>query len=177
MIDSTYFNNNLCLILYRDNTIKFNYLYRITDGEWYKELQEDLENLLELGIQIKSINCDRHKPQLKAICLVCKHVPLQCCVVDVQRMCQLRCSPKINYNSNYKMTLEFLGLPKKSPPLIRKQRHKRIHILLQLRIHRKMIQTACPAKECALLVHNFHIAGVAAGDQDAWFNTAVAGGA
>ncbi|MEQ8244318.1 MAG: transposase, partial [Fulvivirga sp.] len=67
IIDGTYFNNNLCLILYRDNTIKFTQLYRLTDGEWFEELAEDLSNLLQLGVQIESITCDGHKALLKAI--------------------------------------------------------------------------------------------------------------
>lgn len=96
LIDGTYFNNDLCLILYRDNTIKFTQLYRLTDGEWYEELKEDLENLLEVGVQIESITCDGHKAQLKAIRKVCRDVTLQRCVVHVQRMCQiwLRMRPK-----------------------------------------------------------------------------------
>lgn len=96
LIDGTYFNNDLCLILYRDNTIKFTQLYRLTDGEWYEELKEDLENLLELGVQIESITCDGHKSQLKAIREVCHDVTLQRCVVHIQRMCQiwLRMRPK-----------------------------------------------------------------------------------
>jgi hypothetical protein len=96
LIDGTYFNNDLCLILYRDNTIKFTQLYRLTNGEWYEELKEDLENLLELGVQIESITCDGHKAQLKAIHQVCRDVTLQRCVVHVQRMCQiwLRMRPK-----------------------------------------------------------------------------------
>ena len=46
LIDGTYFSGDLCLVLYRDNTIKFTQLYRLTTGEWYEELKEDLENLL-----------------------------------------------------------------------------------------------------------------------------------
>ena len=61
LIDGTYFSNDLCLVLYRDNTIKFTQLYRLTTGEWYEELKEDLENLLSLQVQIESITCDGHK--------------------------------------------------------------------------------------------------------------------
>lgn len=89
LIDGTYFSNDLCLILYRDNTIKFTQLYRLTDGEWYEEMKEDLENLLELGVQIESITCDGHKALLKAIRKVCKHVTVQRCIVHVQRMCRI----------------------------------------------------------------------------------------
>jgi hypothetical protein len=96
LIDGTYFSNNLCLVLYRDNTIKFTQLYRITDGEWYTEIKEDLENLLKLGVEIESITCDGHRAQLKAIRKVCKHVALQRCLVHIQRMGMiwLRMNPK-----------------------------------------------------------------------------------
>lgn len=89
LIDGTYFGKDLCLVLYRDNTIKYTQLYRLTNGEWYEELKEDLENLLALGIQIESITCDGHKALLKAIHKVCKHVTVQRCTVHVQRMCRI----------------------------------------------------------------------------------------
>jgi hypothetical protein len=89
LIDGTYFNADLCLVLYRDNTIKFTQLYRLTDGEWFEEMQEDLENLLKLGVVIESITCDGHKALLKAIRKVCKHVIVQRCVIHIQRMCRI----------------------------------------------------------------------------------------
>lgn len=89
LIDGTYFRDDLCLILYRDNTIKFTQLYRLSTGEWYEELKEDLQNLKALGVQIESITCDGHKALLKAIKKVCKQVPVQRCVVHVQRMCRI----------------------------------------------------------------------------------------
>lgn len=89
LIDGTYFKNNLCLVVYRDNTIKFTQLYRITDGEWYEEMAEDLANLLNLGVQIESITCDGHKSLLKAVRDTCPEVALQRCIVHVQRMCRI----------------------------------------------------------------------------------------
>jgi Transposase, Mutator family len=89
LIDATYFSNNLCLVLYRDNTIKYTQLYRLTDGEWYDEIKEDLLNLINMGVQIESITCDGHKSLLKAIRKVCKHVVLQRCLVHIQRMCRI----------------------------------------------------------------------------------------
>jgi AraC-like DNA-binding protein len=89
LIDATYFSNNLCLVLYRDNTIKYTQLYRLTDGEWYEEIKEDLINLLSMGVQIESITCDGHKALLKAIKKVCKHVTVQRCLVHLQRMCRI----------------------------------------------------------------------------------------
>lgn len=89
LVDGTYFREDLCLILYRDNTIKFTQLYRLTTGEWYDELREDLQNLVQLGVQIESITCDGHKALLKAIKKVCKNIPVQRCLVHIQRMCRV----------------------------------------------------------------------------------------
>ena len=89
LIDGTYFRKDLCLVLYRDNTIKYTQLYRITDGEWFGEIKEDLENLLKLGVQIESITCDGHRSLLKAIKKVCKYIVVQRCIVHVQRMCKI----------------------------------------------------------------------------------------
>lgn len=94
MIDGTYFSNDLCLVLYRDSTIKFTQLYRLTDGEWFEELFEDLENLQRLGVQIESITCDGHKALLKAIQLACPNVTTQRCLVHIQRMCRIWLSSK-----------------------------------------------------------------------------------
>jgi AraC-like DNA-binding protein len=89
LIDGTYFSNDLCLVIYRDNTIKFTQLYRLTTGEWYEELKEDLENLLSLNVQIESITCDGHKALLKAIKSTCPDVIVQRCLVHIQRMCRI----------------------------------------------------------------------------------------
>lgn len=88
LIDGTYFSNNICLIVYRDNEIKFTQLYRITDGEYASEIKEDLQNLLQLGIQIESITCDGHRSILKAVKVVCREVILQRCLVHIQRECR-----------------------------------------------------------------------------------------
>jgi Transposase, Mutator family len=89
LIDGTYYGKDICLIVYRDNAIKFTQLYRLTDGEWYKEMKEDLQNLLSLNIQIESITCDGHTSLLKAIRNTCKEVVIQRCVIHVQRMCRI----------------------------------------------------------------------------------------
>ena len=89
LIDATYFSNDICLIIYRDNQIKFTQLYRLTDGEYYNEIKEDLEVILSLGIIIESITCDGHRAILKAVKNTCKDVMLQRCVVHIQRECKL----------------------------------------------------------------------------------------
>ena len=103
LIDGTYFSNNLCLVLYRDNTIKYTQLYRISDGERYAEMKEDIENLLKLGVQIESITCDGHKALLKAIKKVCKHVIVQRCVIHVQRMCRIWLTAKPKSQAGYEL--------------------------------------------------------------------------
>lgn len=89
IIDGTYFSNNICLIIYRDNQIKFTQLYRISDGEYYDEIKEDLETILALGITIESITCDGHRAILKAIKKACRNVILQRCLVHIQRECKI----------------------------------------------------------------------------------------
>lgn len=89
LIDGTYFGKDLCLIVYRDNTIKFTQLYRLSNGKKYLEMKEDLENLLALGVQIESITCDGHPSLLKAINKVCKDIQLQRCLIHIQRMCRI----------------------------------------------------------------------------------------
>ncbi|MEP0711903.1 MAG: transposase [Algoriphagus sp.] len=94
IIDGTYFTNDLCLILYRDNTVKFTQLSRSSSGERYEELKEDLGNLLALGVQVESITCDGHRALLRAVKKVCPDVTLQRCVIHVQRMCRIWLSSK-----------------------------------------------------------------------------------
>lgn len=89
LMDGTYFANKLCLVLYRENCIKYTQLYRITDGEWYEEIKEDITNLLSLGVQIESITCDGHKSVLKAIRSADRTILVQRCTVHVQRMCKI----------------------------------------------------------------------------------------
>ena len=55
IIDGTYFKNGICLVLYRDNTIKITQLYRFSTGEYYSEIKEDLIKLLKLEVQIESV--------------------------------------------------------------------------------------------------------------------------
>jgi hypothetical protein len=69
--------------------IKFTQLYRLTSGEYYSEIKEDLDNLQSLNINIESITCDGHRSILKAIKLSCKDVIVQRCVVHIERECQI----------------------------------------------------------------------------------------
>jgi hypothetical protein len=87
MIDGTFFANNICLVLYRDNNVKATILYRLTDGEWEDELREDLENLLNLGIEIESVTTDGARNIIKAVRRSCPLAAIQRCVVHIQREC------------------------------------------------------------------------------------------
>ncbi len=89
MIDGTYFKNDLCLVLYQDNDIKYSQLYRFSRGEYFEEICEDLLNLEKMGVQISSITCDGHRATLKAIRKTLPNVILQRCVVHVHRMSQI----------------------------------------------------------------------------------------
>jgi hypothetical protein len=89
LIDGTYFSNDICLIIYRDQKIKFTQLYRLSNGEYFEEILEDIENLLSMGVQIESITCDGHKSILKAIKKSCQRIILQRCLVHIQRECRI----------------------------------------------------------------------------------------
>lgn len=89
LIDGTYFSNNLCLIVYRDNTVKYTQLYRITDGEWYEEIREDLANIQSMGVVIESVTSDGHRAILKAVRKQCKETILQRCLVHIQRISRI----------------------------------------------------------------------------------------
>jgi hypothetical protein len=85
LIDATYFPNNLCLVLYYDHDIRYTQLYRITDGERYEQMREDLQNLKVLGVDIASITCDGHKALLKAIRKIYPDILIQRCLVHLKR--------------------------------------------------------------------------------------------
>lgn len=85
-IDATYFKH-FCLVCYQDNTLGYTQLLRVTDGEHYTEIKEDLENLIKLGLQIESVTSDGHKGILKAIKKALPDVLVQRCLVHIQRMC------------------------------------------------------------------------------------------
>ncbi len=89
LIDGTYFKNGICLVLYRDYHIKFTQLYRLTDGEHYSEIKEDLLNLLNLGVNIESVTCDGHRSIIKAVKESLPGIPMQRCLVHIQRDCRI----------------------------------------------------------------------------------------
>ncbi|MEL6192275.1 MAG: transposase [Bacteroidota bacterium] len=110
IIDGTYFTNDLCLVLYRDNDIKYTQLYRFSDGEHYGEIKEDLDNLALLGIGIASVTCDGKRSIIKAVREVYPDVVLQRCVVHVHRMGNiwLRKRPKTQASISLKHILNLL---------------------------------------------------------------------
>lgn len=87
LIDGTYFTNKVCLVLYRDNNIKATQIYRLTDGEWFEEIYEDLQNLLSLGIHIESVTCDGLSNIIKAVTKASSQILIQRCIVHIQREC------------------------------------------------------------------------------------------
>jgi len=87
LLDGTYFANKLCLVLYRENNVKATLFYRLSDGEWEEELCEDLQNILNLGIEIESITCDGLRNILKAVKKTCPSTVIQRCLAHIQREC------------------------------------------------------------------------------------------
>lgn len=67
LIDGTWFPNKLCLVLYRDETIRKTILYRLTDDEWLEEIEEDLKNIKSVGIEIESVTSDGGRNIIKAV--------------------------------------------------------------------------------------------------------------
>ena len=87
-MDATYFKQ-FCVVCYQDDEDGYTQLIRISDGEHYLEIKEDLNNLIKLGIIIESITTDGHKSALKAIRKSLPEVIVQRCLVHIQRMCLL----------------------------------------------------------------------------------------
>ena len=87
-IDATYFKQ-FCVLCYQDDEDGYIQLIRVTDGEHFTEIKEDLDNLVKLGVQIESITTDGHKSALKAIKKSLPDVTVQRCLVHIQRMCLL----------------------------------------------------------------------------------------
>ena len=85
LIDGTYFENGLCLILYYDYDIQYVQLFRETNQEKFKEIKEDLLNLKKLGTQVYSVTCDGHKSIMKAVIKIFPNAIIQRCVVHIKR--------------------------------------------------------------------------------------------
>ncbi len=67
VLDGTYFNDDVCLLVYLDNELKDALLYRTTTGEYTEQIQEDLINIMRAGIIIASVTSDGKSTILKAI--------------------------------------------------------------------------------------------------------------
>lgn len=87
-MDATYFRQ-FCLVCYQDDEDGYTQLIRITDGEHFSEIKEDLDNLIKLGVKVESVTTDGHKSVLKAIKKSLPDVVVQRCLVHMQRMCML----------------------------------------------------------------------------------------
>ncbi|MFN7099243.1 MAG: hypothetical protein ACK4M4_02560 [Flavobacterium sp.] len=103
VIDGTYFPNDICLVVYRNFNLNLAQLYRISNGEHFEEVAEDLQNLLNLGIKIKSITSDGDKSSIKAINKVCPGVPFQKCLVHISRMCRIWLTQNPKHKSGFEL--------------------------------------------------------------------------
>jgi hypothetical protein len=89
LIDATYFPNDICLVVYYQSDIKYTQLYRLTDNEYFIEIKEDLENIRNLGIHVKSVTCDGHRAILKSVKKVFPNAQIQRCLVHVKRQSRI----------------------------------------------------------------------------------------
>lgn len=89
LIDGTYFPNKICLVVYRNQSIKRTLFYRQSDGEYYDEILEDLRAILSLGVKIESVTCDGKPAILKAVRKADKNIVIQRCVVHIQLMSKI----------------------------------------------------------------------------------------
>ncbi len=103
LIDGTYFSNKVCLVLYRDNTVKATVLYRLTDGEWEEELREDLENLQQAGIVIESVTCDGLSNILKAVRKSSPETIIQRCLAHIERETKIWLTKQPQSEAGYKL--------------------------------------------------------------------------
>ena len=87
LIDGTWFPNKLCLVLYRNETVKSTLFYRLTDGEWEDEMVEDLRNIQSLGVEIESVTSDGGANIIKAVRKACPNATRQRCLAHIQREC------------------------------------------------------------------------------------------
>ena len=87
-LDATYFEQ-FCMLCYQDHDDGYTQLIRFSEGEYFGEIKEDLDNLIKLGVQIESITTDGHKSILKAIKKSLPDIVVQRCLVHIQRMCLL----------------------------------------------------------------------------------------
>lgn len=108
MIDGTYFPNDICLILYRDYRYRITQLYRFSKKESFREIKEDLQNILNLDIQIESVTCDGASNIIKAVQEVCPEAILQRCTFHVAHQVGL----KLTKRPESKAAQELLELSK-----------------------------------------------------------------
>lgn len=77
----------MCLVLYRDETVRTTLFYRLTDDEWEDQIREDIENLQLAGIEIESVTSDGGRNIIKAVKKACPNAVRQRCLAHIQREC------------------------------------------------------------------------------------------
>jgi transposase-like protein len=77
------------MLCYQDHQDGYTQLIRFSNGEYFEEIKEDLDNLIKPGMQIESVTADGHKSALKAIKKSLPDLLVQRCLVHIQRMCLL----------------------------------------------------------------------------------------
>ncbi|TKK67377.1 hypothetical protein FC093_13820 [Ilyomonas limi] len=78
-----------CLLAYQDGLDGHTQLIRVSDEKHHKEIKEDPDNLIRLGVHLESITADGLKSILKVIKRSLPDVNVQRMLIHIQRMCLL----------------------------------------------------------------------------------------
>ena len=77
----------MCLVVYRDETVRTTLFYRLTDDEWEDQIREDLENLKSARVEIESVTSDGDHNIIKAVKKACSNAVRRQCLAHIQREC------------------------------------------------------------------------------------------
>lgn len=87
LIDGTWFDENHCLIVYRDAVSKSTLYYRFAKDENEYEIIQDLQMFKALRLHISSFTTDGGQDIIRAIKYVYPYTVRQRCVVHIEREC------------------------------------------------------------------------------------------
>ncbi|MGN0188516.1 MAG: hypothetical protein ACI395_03265 [Candidatus Cryptobacteroides sp.] len=87
LIDGTWFDDQCCLVVYRDAVSKSTIYYRFAENENEHEIIKDLQAFKTMRLRISSFTTDGGYDIIRAIKYVYPHTPRQRCVVHIEREC------------------------------------------------------------------------------------------
>lgn len=86
IIDGVHFGQELCLLNYLDDDLKYLQLYSLTERENFENFLIDLSLLKSSGLQIVSITSDGKKGLIQAVKQIFPQAIHQRCLIHIQRM-------------------------------------------------------------------------------------------